>query len=238
MPEVQSQTQTEVPAWVAQLPDDLKQNATFTSYKTIGDLAKNHLETAGKVTELEGRLKESVPKLPDDASDEDRSLYYDALGRPKQPSEYELEGEDKNAPEWTSQWKTQFHDIGLTKTQAKKLSTAWNSHMQKMVDAHNASVQAEVAASEAKLKSEWGDKFPTNVELAKRLYQKYGEGEFDKAFDAGSAANRFSVIKMLVKFASVTGEDRSPQGGASHSNGGTTPSFINYDKSPAPPKRN
>ena len=222
--------------WRAGLPDDLKQNEAIVPFKTVGDFAKDYLQVRTKATELEGKLGNYVPKLPDNASDEDRNLYFDALGRPKQPSEYELDGEDKNAPEWTNQWKTQFHSLGLTKTQAKQLSTAWNSQMQKMVDAHNASIQSEVTTSETKLKNEWGAKFDTNVELAKRLYQKYGEGEFDKAFDAGSSANRYSIIKMLVKFASVTGEDRSPQAGLNQTATKGT-SFINYDKSPEPPKR-
>ena len=229
---------TESLGWRAGLPDDLKQNEAFTNFKTVGEFGKDYLAVKAKATELEGKLGDYVPKLPDNATDEDRNLYFDALGRPKQPSEYELDGEDKNAPEWNQWSRGLLHSAGLTKAQAKIMNAGFNQKVQAMVDAHNASVQAEVKASETKLRSEWGDKFDTNVELAKRLYQKYGEGEFDKAFDAGSAANRFSVIKMLVKFASVTGEDRSPQGGTSHSNGGTTPSFINYDKSPAPPKRN
>ena len=43
MPEGSSTSTPEVPAWVSQLPDDLKQNATFTSFKTIGDLGKSYI---------------------------------------------------------------------------------------------------------------------------------------------------------------------------------------------------
>lgn len=236
MPEGSSTSTPEVPAWVSQLPDDLKQNATFTSFKTIGDLGKSYIETMGKVTEMQGKLEHSIPKLPDDATDEDRSLYYDALGRPKQPSEYEFEGEDKNAPEWTNYWKQTAHELGLTKPQAKALSAKFNAQMQKMVDGHNASVKNEITSSEQKLRSEYGDKFDANVELAKRMWTKYGEGEFDKAFENGNSAYRATTIKMLIKFASLTGEDRSPQGGMSQT-GKVPQGMITYDKSPAPPKK-
>jgi hypothetical protein len=228
---------TESLGWRAGLPDDLKQNEAFVPYKTVGEFAKNYLEVSNKAKDLEGKLGDYVPKLPDNATDEDRNLYFDALGRPKQPSEYELDGEDKNAPEWNQWSKGLLHSAGLTKAQAKIVAAGWNQKFQGMVEAHNAAIKAEVSASEAKLRSEYGAKFDTNVELAKRLYQKYGEGEFDKAFDAGTSANRYSIIKMLVKFASVTGEDKSPQGGNSRTEPKGT-SFINYDKSPEPPKKN
>lgn len=229
-------TGQETPAWTQQLPSDLKDNAAFTSYKTIGDLAKSHLETATKLSEAETRLKESIPKLPDNATDEERGLYYDALGRPKEAKEYEFDSEDKNAPEWTGYWKKEFHSLGFTKTQAKTLSAAFNKQMQAMVDAHNASIQKENSAAETKLRTEFGEKFDANVELAKRMYQKHLGSEFDKDFSNGNAGTRFQTVRLLLKLAALTGEDRSPQGGGRTAELSKT-SFVNYDRSPAPPAR-
>ena len=234
-PVVESQAPPESLGWRAGLPDDLKQNEAFTSFKTVGDFGKHYLEVSSKAAELEGKLGDYVPKLPDDASDEEKTLYYEALGRPEKPSEYEFDGEDKNAPEWTNQWKQEFHSLGLTKSQAKQLSSKWNAQMQQMVEAHNASIKNEMTQAEAKLKSEWGDKFDTNVELAKRLYQKHLGNEFDKDFDSGTGTTRLSTIRLLVKLAALTGEDRSPQGGMSQTPGAKS-AFIAYDKSPAPPR--
>lgn len=236
MPEVADPPQAPAaPGWIAGLPDTLKTNEAFTKFKTVGDFANDYLATTAKVSELEQRVSSSVPKLPDDATDEERSLYFDALGRPKQPSEYEFDGEDKNAPEWTSHWKQVSHSLGLTKTQAKNLSTAFNQQMQKMVEAHNAKMQGEVKTATDKLKSEWGDKFDTNVELAKRLYQKHLGTEFDKDFDAGTGTTRLSTIRMLVKLAALTGEDTSPQSTQRPQvNGVNNP----YPKSQMPPARN
>lgn len=237
MPEEAQQQQTSTPpGWIAGLPDPLKTNETFTKFKTVGDFANDYLAVSTKASELEKKVENSVPKLPDDASDAERSLYYDALGRPKQPSEYEFDGEDKNAPEWTNYWKQEAHKLGLTKSQGKALSAAFNAQMAQMVKAHNERLQAEVTTATEKLKSEWGDKFDTNVELAKRLYQKHIGTEFDKDFDAGTGTTRLATLRLLFKVAALTGEDRSPQGGLPQ-NGGKQVSFIAYDKSPAPPKR-
>ena len=238
MPEAVLETPQSTPeslGWRAGLPDDLKQNEAFTGFKTVGEFGKHYLEVSKKATELEGKLADYVPKLPDDATDEERQLYYDALGRPEQSSEYEFDGEDKNAPEWTNYWKEQFHSMGLTKAQAKHLSSQWNQQMQKMVEAHNASIKSEMEKAEQKLRSEMGDKYDANVELAKRMTQKHLGTEFDKVFANESAEAKFNTIRLLLKVAALTGEDRSPVGGQSQ-----TPkqvSFIAYDKSPAPPRR-
>lgn len=227
---------TESLGWRAALPDPLKQNADLASFKTVGELSQSYLDTKTKAADVEKKLEDYVPKLPDNATDEERGLYYDALGRPKTASEYEFEGEDKNAPEWTNLWKGTFHSLGLTKDQAKKLSGSFNTQIQAMVKAHNDGLQNEMKAAEQKLRSEEGDKYDSSVELAKRMWTKYGEGDFDKAFENGNSAIRFSITRMLLKFGRLTGEDQSPQS-TNSVNSATKNTFINYDKSPAPPKR-
>jgi hypothetical protein len=212
---------------VAGLPDPLKGNEALTKFKTVGDFATDYLATTAKVSDLERKVGSSIPKLPDDATDEERGLYFDALGRPKEAKEYEFDGEDKNASEWTSQWKQEFHSLGLTKAQAKELSSKFNGSIQKMVEAHNVALQNEYKTAETALKSEWGDKFDTNVELAKRLYQKHLGTEFDKDFDGGTDKTRLATVKLLFKVAQLTGEDRSPQGGH-NVNSGAKNSFIEY----------
>ena len=223
--------------WRAGLPAELRENEAFLPFKTVGDFGKNYLEVSKKAKDLEESMKDYVPKLPENASDEDKALYYDALGRPKEASQYEFDGEDKNAPEWTNFWKQQFHGLGLTNAQAKQLSATFNGQMQKMVEAHNASLKAEMTAAETKLRSEMGDKYDTNVELAKRMATKHLGTEFDKTFENIPAEARFGVVRLLLKVAALTGEDRSPQAAnGGRANGGSA-TFINYDKSPAPPQR-
>lgn len=228
--------QTASLGWKAALPDDLKENAELVPFKTVGDLGKDYLAVKTKASELEGKLGNTIPKLADDATDEQRNQFYEALGRPKQPSEYEFDGEDKNAPEWTGYWKQQAHALGLNKTQAKQLSVAFNTQMKNLVEAHNASVLNEQKAAETKLRTEMGDKYDANVELAKRMHQKHLGSEFDKDFENANPVQRFAMIKLLMKVAQLTGEDRSPQSGNSQS-GSKPVGLIQYDKSPAPPKR-
>jgi len=43
-------------------------------------------------------------------------------------------------------------------------------------------------------------------------------------------------VRLLLKVASLTGEDTSPKAGTTVGGGGNK-TFISYDKSPAPPKK-
>jgi hypothetical protein len=234
MPEEgQQQQQTTPPGWIAGLPDTLKANETFTKFKTVGDFANDYLAVSTKATELEQKVSNSIPKLTETATDADRAAFYDALGRPKDAKEYEFDGEDKNAPEWTAHWKQVSHELGLTKAQAKNLSVKFNAQMTQMVEAHNAKIAGEITAATEKLKSEWGNKFDTNVELAKRVYQKHIGTEFDKDFDAGTGTTRLQTMRLIMKFAALTGEDRSPQGGNTISSAGAGNPFPNSKMQPA-----
>ena len=228
--------QTQPAGWLAGLPADIRENEAFKPHKTVGDFAKAHLETAKKATDLEAKLKDSIPKLPEDATQEERDVYQMSLGRPEKAEEYEFDGEDKNAPEWTGFWKGEFFKLGLPKSQAKALSTAFNGHIQKMVEAPNAGIQKEITDASTKLKTELGDKYDASVELAARLWKKETDTDFDKAFTGETSANRYTMIRFLLKMAAKTGEDLSPQGGLNQSRQNQT-AFVSYDKSPAPPKK-
>lgn len=223
--------------WRAGLPDTLKQNEAFAPYKTVGEFATAHLETAAKVKDYEGKLQNSIPRLKENATPEERNQYFTQLGRPEKPEGYELDGEDKNAPEWTGYWRNELHKIGVPKDQAKAISAAFNSRMQSMVEQHNARILSENQAAAATLKTELGDKYDASVELVSRLWKQLGKTEvdFDKAFATETSANRVTMMRFLLNVAAKTGEDSSLRGSGYRQ---TPPAaFINYDKSPAPPRR-
>lgn len=234
MPEVPGDQQTQPAGWLAQLPANLKDNAAFTSFRTLGDLGQSYLDLGSKVTNLEGKLANSIPKLTDDATQEERDVYLMELGRPEKPEEYEFAGDGKNDPQWAAAWKQDLFKLGIPKDTAKALSVLLSTRIQAMVDAHNANIQRMNTESEAKLKTEWGqEKYDTNMELVKRFWKEHGDSEFDKAFEGAPAAQRHAIARFLFKMAAKTGEDLSQPGGTQRQvrpNGGMT-----YPNSPAPP---
>ena len=227
------------PAWVAQLPADLKDNAAFTSYKTIGDLAKAHLEMGEKVKESDGlraKLKDAIPKLPENATPEERDIYLMALGRPEKPEEYEFAGDGKDASEWTTSWKQDLFKLGISKDTAKALSGLLSTKIQAMVDAHNAGIKKEIAEAGVKLKAEFGDKYDANVALAARLWKTHTDGELEKDFQTETSKTRTAIIRYIVKTAAKTGEDTSLPG-AGQRGQAPTGGRMTYDKSNMPPAK-
>src|ERR1700677_1477676 len=137
--------QTQAPGWVAVLPSDLKDKEAFKQFKTVGDFGKDYLAVKAKATEYEGKLANSIPKLGENATQEERNQYFNSLGRPEKPDGYELDGEDKNSKEWTGYWRNELHRIGVPKGQAKEISAAFNKQIGSMVEAHNAAIQKQIA---------------------------------------------------------------------------------------------
>ena len=210
-------TGTGAPAWIAQLPADLKGNQAFTSYPTLGDLAKSHLEIGEKVKELDGlrtKLGNSIPKLSETATPEERDKFYTSLGRPDKPEGYELDPEKKNAPEWNKYWEKTLFEEGIPKKTAQALQGKLNAQLTSMVEAHNAKILAENTKAAETLKTELGDKYDASVVLVSRLWKEIGktEVEFDKAFATESSANRTTMMRFLLNVAAKTGEDSSLRG--------------------------
>jgi hypothetical protein len=206
--------QTQTPGWLAGLPSDLRDNEAFKPYRTVGDFAKAHLETANKAKEYEGKLANSIPKLGENATPEERDKFYTSLGRPDKPEGYELDPEKKNAPEWNKYWEDTLFSEGIPKKTAQALQGKLNAQLTSMVEAHNAKILAENTKAAETLKTELGDKYDASVVLVSRLWKQWGktEVEFDKAFAAESSANRTTMMRFLLNVAAKTGEDSSLRG--------------------------
>lgn len=228
-------------AWRTELPEALRSHEAFAPYKSKSELWEgvvklhtDHSATAQKVTDLETKYKDSIPKLPDDASDEEKNIYQMELGRPEEWKDYELPGDGKDAQEWTDYWKQEFFKNGVSKDLAKSLANSFNGQITKLVEAHNNNIKKQIGEASEKLKAELGDKYDSSVELAQRFWDKNSDTKFDESFNAETSANRYSMIKFLLKIAQKTGEDQSPQGGK-----GGKPGQLNFNdlfpKSPPSP---
>lgn len=214
--------------WRAQLPADLKDNEAFQPYATIGDFAKAHLdggakvaeyegkikEHVGKITELEGKVKESIPKLPDNASDEEREVFWHQLGKPETADEYEIplmEGEtDVSTTKWA---RDTFHKANLSKEQAKLIGTEWNGYLKEMIRQENEAIAKTVTEAKASLVKELGgeEQYNAATALADRLWQFYTDQGFDEFLkETGAIKNPLPIVKLVIGLAKKMGEDVSP----------------------------
>jgi len=238
--------------WRAQLPADLKDNEVFQPYATIGDFAKAHLtgwdehvkvyadktkEYEGKITELEGKVGNSIPILPEDASDEERAVYWHQLGKPETMDEYEiplLEGQNPDSTKWARET---FHKAHLSKDQAKFIGEEWNKYLMEIVQAENGEMEKARADAQVSLVKELGgeEQYKAATALADRLWSTYTNQDFATFLkENGMIRNPLPILKVVIGLAKKTGEDTSPHkkpGGPKGEKG------MMYDKSPEPPAR-
>jgi hypothetical protein len=232
--------------WREQLPADLKGNETFTSYKTLGDFGKAHIETVGKVKELEGKvatiadlegkLSGAIVKPGENATPEQIDAYHKSIGKPEKPTDYNfpvLEGMERD-PKFTEWAQNTFHQIGIPKEMGEKVAAAYDAFGAALVKAQNEAHQKENQEAEAKVKAELGDQYPVALELCKRMLADHATPE-EKAFlEKSDIGNNPILARILFKFAKKTGEDVGLQGG--NSNRADLKPGIVYDKSPKPPQ--
>lgn len=134
--------------WKSDTPPD----ALFTSYKNLEKVWG--ADKAGRAI-----------MLPKDASDtEALNAIFDKLGRPADPSGYEIVLPEGAPTDFADKAKGWFHKAGLTGDQAKAVTQAYQAAE---LEAAQEIEQRDVR-DKAALETEWGAEYTQKVEIAKR----------------------------------------------------------------------
>lgn len=135
--------------------------------------------------------------LPKDEKDADGiKAFRTKIGVPESADKYELpvpEGQDGGFAKLASQW---FHEHGVPKAAGQAIAKQWNEHIANYLKDAEATEQAESGKQLDALKREWGDKFDTNSEHARRFMKASG---WDDAKIAKYEAT-FGTADMLKTF--------------------------------------
>jgi len=199
--------------WRAQLPDDLKANETFTPFKTVGDLAKAHIETSAKAKELEGKLGESVTKLKDNATDEEKTAYFKAIGRPDKAEDYTFEKLtppegveiDPNMEGW---FRSIAHQAGLNKTQAAMIHKAYSDAYFTAIESAEGQKNKSFEKDVEDLKKEWGPKFDENAALVKKATDRFMTAEEKKIMDESGRGDDPVLVRMFHRIGQSMADDK------------------------------
>lgn len=139
-------------------------NAAITSYAN-----------AQKLIGLKGQSPERVVVLPkDNDPPEAWNEVFKKLGRPDNAEGYELpvpEGQPKELAGNAARW---FHELGIPKGAAQKLTERWNNFVKESTQAQQAKVQETHTQQVATLKAEWGADYNTNAGLVDKAAQTFG----------------------------------------------------------------
>ena len=206
--------------WRAGLPDDLKSNETFTPFKTVGEFAKHHIETAGKITDLEGKLSKAIFKPADDAPAEEKAAYLKAIGVPESPDGYEFErpAMPEGVPynEALEKWfRDTAHKAGISAEQAKTLYGSYNQFGAEFLKSLEAQRQDTLTKGMNALKESWGNHYDDNVAVVKRVQEKIGaaSGPMKDWLTRHNAENDPTLIQFMLDAAPAFLDDYAPSGG-------------------------
>jgi len=194
-------------------PEDVRAEPALANIKTIQDLTKGYVHAQ----KLIGTKRLPAPDA--NWGEAQWNELYDALGRPKESKEYALP-KDVKLPEGLAidearlqSARDVFHKSGLTPKQAENVMKLYMEQVSG--DYTKYSEGRKTAESQAlnDLKVAWGDKFNTNMDLAKAVVRTFGDEEVGKFLEDSGLGNNVPLAKFLAKIGTSLQEDKSRGGG-------------------------
>lgn len=183
-------------AWLSSIPENLRSHEAFKEVKTLPEVYQRFADMTVKSREL-------VAIPGEKSTDEERTAFYQKLGRPESSEKYSIskpEGLPEDIPysvEQEAAFKNVAHSLNLTDAQAKGLYEWYHKELvipafQSNKDGLEAIERAEKAELEKAvnaLKDAWkGDEFKVNIDSASRAFNLIIEkaGIKDEALDFAS----------------------------------------------------
>ena len=193
--------------FLQQLPEEIRDHPSLQSINDVGNLGLSFVNAQ----RLIGADKIPLPKNP---TEDDLNNIYTKLGKPEQPSGYEIKADGQILTEEDVNTYTDIaHKLGLSKTQANGILDYYRSSIQQTTEAMSKDAQQQKLQIEQNLKAEWGADFDAKVSQANRAVADIaGQDLLDMVLQDGTkVGNHPAFIKAFASFAdfktSVTKED-------------------------------
>jgi len=199
-----AQTGTEsgqdIAGWARSLKGKYQTHDATKQFESVTDLFERYLNM----------------QAPDpDASQERWDAYYNAMGRPESPDDYELPQVSEQMPNgeefsnWFREW---AHSVGLSNRQARQAFEKFGQRADQSLEAaRKAETERKVEGME-KLRGEWGDKYDGRLELANRTYQSLTSEEARTELAQLNLLENPAIIKMFADLGDLVSEDALPGG--------------------------
>jgi len=184
------------------LDDEAKSVIQNKGWQDAGSIIKSYRE----LEKFSGRDKSDFLEIPK-GEDADYSSVWSKLGRPEDPSGYDLHDEQDIA----KSARQAFYDAGLTKKQASQLQDWFEKYAVDFDAANKEKYNKDLEERNTKaietLKKEWGADFDSNAELCKTAVKKY-ELTDDELDAIGNIIGPDKVAKMFLDMAVRTDADK------------------------------
>lgn len=169
----QTQSTAEQPWYSGFQDESLRGYMEVKGFKDPSALADSYRN----LEKLRGVPENELLRLPKEGDADAWNQFYSRLGRPEKADGYQLpvpEGDDGAFSKAAAEW---MHAAGLSPAQATMLAEKNNEFLASQLQAHQEQIAHLQEQEMTQLKSEWGQAFEQNTEIAKRAARQFGIGE-------------------------------------------------------------
>lgn len=207
-------TPPQLNAFVQTLPPDLQAEKCLHNMDSPATLAKGYVHAQKMI----GTKRLPVPDGT--FTDQQWQEHYDATGRPKTAADYKVPAYEFKAGKDIKIDDAKFvpvkdalHKAGLNQRQADVVLTTYLESVDRDIQTARQVTTNKMAEAETALKTEWGENYQANLDLAKATVGKFGDESFMKYINE-QGGNDPRLIRMLSKMGAAMIEDRSKGGNA------------------------
>jgi hypothetical protein len=210
--------QEETQEWIGSLPEDLRSPdvlPTLNKFRLAdgekpvampASVVKSYIEAQKKI----GQKGVLIPG--ENASEEDRNVFFKALGRPDRPEDYGFK-KPENLPqgvnyneERVGKFAKVFHQLGMSKDTAQKLLDTYNNDIIEEVANQQKMVEEFKVNAVKELKKEWGSNFEKNISKANAAVKLFGGKDFTELLKNTGLDSHPTMVKVFEKIADRMGE--------------------------------
>lgn len=199
---------TETQDWKSNLSDEFKNDPTAEKFKDVDGLFKSYKSLQEKI----GKDKVVVPG--ENASDEERSMFYSAIGRPDTPDSYKIPEETLNKipPELRNEderkeFSKVAHETGLTGQQYQKLMDWYYNQTGEQIAKQQQNINQSKKKGENTLRKEWGKAFDSKLQQGERVLDEFGNDKLRNKIKESGLNNDPEFIKFLSQAGEGLSED-------------------------------
>ena len=186
--------------WRDTLPEELRNDPTLQNYKDVESLAKT-------VVHQQKMIGSRIP-LP--KNDEEKAELYNKLGRPTDPTKYDLSIPDSHKQHFNEtavgEFKNVAHKIGLNNDQVNALLQYQVNQIDNTGQLQEAQMNVQREEAEQTLKQEWGYDYDKNLRSAMRAIDVYGDEGLKEVLN-GPAGNDPAMIKFFARLGQEVTEE-------------------------------
>ena len=191
---------------VQSLPDDLRGSPELAKAPDFATLVKNHVNAQA----LLGRKGVLLPAKGPESDPDGWAAVWDAVGRPPAPDKYELPAESGLEPDFETEVRGLFHQLGVSQRQAASFVEWYASKAKAAQEAEAGELKAAQAAQAEMLTKTYGTAAAVDAAkaTASRVMAMFAPQEMKADFDTWPLAHDAHTVVLLNEIGRRLAEDK------------------------------